>query len=310
MNNSFKNNIIAIEALKFGFASFVKNIKFLLLSFAASGLMFIGGFIANILTVQLFFIPIFMVHEKLKETFMRISMINSFSSVMQGAAVDKAAQSAIIWQKFLTEGFVSFPFSAAFAILGIFTFFTILFALITMVSIGWMKISLNIADCRENRLSALFINPKILFKAFCIGLISLMSFIMSLVLILVLFKINIIIGSVYAVIMLPVVIYLSFKFAYSVYFLIDKNTGIYESFKSSFRLKNGFSNILVLVLMALPVSIVISLLRTVVYSSSLVSIRLILGSLGMILQFSLSCTMLVAISKIYRELTMRSEQNR
>ena len=80
MNNSFKNNIIAIEALKFGFASFVKNIKFLLLSFAASGLMFIGGFIANILTVQLFFIPIFMVHEKLKETFMRISMINSLET--------------------------------------------------------------------------------------------------------------------------------------------------------------------------------------------------------------------------------------
>lgn len=302
------NNIFAIESFKFSFKAFFNNIKFLLLVPFGSGLIFVGGLISSLLTASLFFIPFFVVLERIKEAVFKLATINAISMIGQ-TGVDQQAQSFDAWYKIFISVFYSFPYAVIFAILGVFVFVVLFVATGVIVSLGLIKISLNISDNRENKLSDLLPGFSTVIKAVCISLLLLSTLILSWLLAFLIFKVSVVFGAIAFVFSALITIFVPLKATYSSWFLIDKNTRIIESIKLSFGLNYGTRNLLILVLLFIPISLISALLSNIMNACPCFSVNLILGLLNAIFNYTFSILVMIAFGNLYRKLTVNSEKN-
>jgi len=288
-------------AFKFGFNAFFKKFLFLLGAAIVAFFVWLAGMALGVLVAMPFFIPVSKFITKIKNVFVE------FMSIKGPAVTAQAGEKLkMLFEKLgavFADIYATYPTVLFLAVLGALVFFFTLMYISIMISMGWMKISLDIHDKGSSEILSLFTRPIIVFRSIAISILSL--FILGLPFVIAAFMLKV--STALGVILMAIAFFLDFyfglKMAFSFYFLVDKKVGALQAIKSSFAVKNGPINVLLLVLLMMVVggvagfglALVLSLLRLVV----------LVPIFNMLLQFMLSAISFLAFTYLYRGLTSK-----
>jgi hypothetical protein len=283
---------IFFDAFKFGYYAFFKNAWFILLSFFTSIGVFFGGLVFG---GAIALIPLWIIFDKL------VSSINTVLSFVK--MVPLGTQQKILATIYGTYSYMYkyHPYNVLMTVFGFMLFLIFSYVLFMNLIVGFEKVILAIVDKSENKISRLFSRFGMVLKASCIGLISLIVLFLPWVITGFIVDKNVIVGAIIAGFSVVLTCYLPIKLSYSLWFLIDKSTGIFESIKLSFKLKNGYLNLLLLMLISLPIFIFVKFLLLVM--GSVESLRIFAVLLGMILQFIYSSATIISVGYLYRNIS-------
>lgn len=310
------SKLYVIDAFKFGFKSTFKNFKFLSLLSLLSIAIFIGGLIASVLVAGIFFIPLYMVQAQIKAMVMKVVALDVFSNVAKGVgdfAAQKAEIAANAWKDVLTQIVQKYPHVLVSAIIGIKILIVLALLVIIYLTLGFIRASINIYDGKENSFKVLRSDIKQVLRALCIGLIGIVIFIFPIILsvLLIAYYKYVVTGAVLLVLSVISMFYFGFKFAFSQWFLVDKNTKAIESMRLSFRLKYIFSNIILLSFLLSVVYLPVNIILEALTKASIGTPGFFLiGLLVFVAKTIYSIISILSMTYIYRRLSQKSlEQN-
>jgi len=224
------NNISVVEALKFGFDKSIKKFFFFITTFIVSALLWSGCFLLSVLVAVPFFIPAL---KTIKQFLPLLKALPTGGGAAQGAAMGILIQMSQLMQ----QSRLAF----ILLVIGVFITVILVWAFTLMISLGLLRIFLDIHDKGHSTISKLFVRPIYIFRAFVVSLLHLVVVGTPLVLISVLvYMFNLKwVAVLLAILVVVWVIYATLKLFYSNYFVIDKGQGVIEAVKSSWRLRGA-----------------------------------------------------------------------
>ena len=231
------NKVSIGQSLTFSFSTFFGNIIFFIKGFFVTAFIALVGVAISILLSLPFIIPVFSKMRSIQDLF--------FSKGLSLEVIREAL--SIISGGILIIVFATF-------VLGI-----LLKMVYDYIILGWYRVSVDFCKKGTSSVSRLFSRISTLFKYFfanlvifiIIFLVFLLSFFACLIIYYLISKITgvpVLIGiqSFYSLLksflVLPAlvpVVYLAVRFVFYIYFIADKNSGIFESISKSFRASTG-----------------------------------------------------------------------
>jgi len=228
------NHISVVDAIKFGFDKAAKKFFFFIGTFVVAGFVWIGCLLLSGLAAAPFFIPA-------KKIIKQIIVLFKMPSV--GMEFKRALMVVMMQLSELAE---KSPYILVLAIVGILVFIALVWFFSIMISLGMVKIFMDVHDKGHSSLSNLFVRPIYVFRGFVVSILY--FFILSAPMMLVGLAYYVGIGLWLIVLLaIPAVVfevYILLKLFYSNYFVIDKGLGAVASIKSSWRLRGAASKLL------------------------------------------------------------------
>ncbi|MFC1842853.1 hypothetical protein ACFLYU_04305 [Candidatus Dependentiae bacterium] len=289
------------ESVKFGFRSFFKHILFFLGTSIVSVLAWFAGLLCSALVALPFFIPVMRIVGKLKEVFAELKAV---APVVAKSGMPVKPEIKLALERVLDLASKN-PYALGFAAFGVVVFILCMWAVSMMLTMGWIRISLDIKDTGSGSVRTLFVRPGVVIRALIITILSFLIIVTPWVLSAALFRLNVVLGAIAITCSLFATIYLGLKLAFSLWFLSDRNLGTFESIKASFGLRNGPLNVFLMMLLFAAVTILIGMITNTLFW--LVPSQLVISVLGLFVQFIISIASIMAFAYLYRGLLMRNK---
>jgi len=313
-------NASVIEAVKFGFKSLFKKPLFFIGTYLVTIGVGFAGILLGILIAIPFVFPLIRMLARLKIEFMGVFGQALSKAMMLNATLPEAVtqgpgpmpqMGAMQLKDFIVDMirgtfgiFLRHP--GVFLMLGlaVLIVFCTIIAIQFYVYAGWARISLAFYDKGSSTIGTFFSGFSTLIKLIVAGFIYSFLVILPWKLAAGLFIIypNVILLLVW----IPLAIFFSMffllKFFYFVFFIVDKNAGIFESLGNAFRLKGAPSRLILLWLLFFAASILFSL--TVGWLFALIKMPAIIGSLvSLIYNFVIMVVGVMSLGYLYKRLS-------
>ena len=253
------NSFSVVDAIKFGFDKSIKKIFFFLMTHIVFYILMFGGFFLGMLVSILFLLP-------------ARNMILQFIALFQslGAGVEVK----VVGAKVATL-IADAPSVFIWIVLGFFVYFMVLSFFGVMLTLGNLKIYLDVHDKGHSSLGNFFVRPLYVFRAFLAEFLIVLMVAAGPLFALSLAEINF---WLFVGVLIPMIfmsIYFGFKFFFSIFFIIDKGLSAIEAMRASWRLEGAPIKLILFILAFCVVVILFSLpvgLFALLPSSSIVDV--------------------------------------